>query len=62
MRQALAGLGVVTGLVSENKLVVLIKETSFTSAPMTSFWDIFPISETQLVKNLMEEGIDVIGR
>ena len=62
VRQALAGLGVVTGLVSENKLVVLIKETSFTSAPVTSFWDIFPISETQLVKNLMEEGIEVIGR
>ena len=62
VRQALAGLGVVTGLVSENKLVVLIKETSFTSAPVTSFWDIFPISETQLVKNLMEEGIEVIER
>ena len=62
VRQALARLGMVTGLVSENKLVVLIKETSFTSAPVTSFWDIFPISETQLVKNLMEEGIDVIGR
>ena len=62
VRQALAELGVVTGLVSENKLVVLIKETSFTSAPVTSFWDIFPISETQLVKNLMEEGIEVIGR
>ena len=62
VRQALATLGVVTGLVSENKLVVLIKETSFTSAPVTSFWDIFPISETQLVKNLMEEGIEVIGR
>ena len=62
VRQALARLGVVTGIVSENKLVVLIKETSFTSAPVTSFWDIFPISETQLVKNLMEEGIEVIGR
>jgi hypothetical protein len=62
VRQALAGLGVITGPVSENKLVVLIKETSFTSAPVTSFWDIFPISETQLVKNLMEEGIEVIGR
>ena len=60
--QALAGLGVITGPVSENKLVVLIKETSFTSAPVSSFWDILPISETQLVKNLMEEGIEVIGR
>ncbi len=62
VNQALAGLGVITGPVSENKLVVLIKETSFTSAPLTSFWDIFPISETQLVKNMMEEGIEVIGR
>jgi hypothetical protein len=62
VRKVLAGLGVSTGLVSENKLVVLIKEASFTSAPVTSFWDIFPISETQLVKNLMEDGIEVIGR
>ena len=62
VNQALAGLGVITGPVSENKLVVLIKETSFTSAPVTSFWDIFPISETQLVENMMEEGIEVIGR
>jgi hypothetical protein len=62
VRQVLAGLGVTTGLVNENKVVALIKETSFTSAPVTSFWDIFPISETQLVKNLMEEGIEVIGR
>jgi len=62
VRQALAGLGVITGPVSENKLVVLIKEASFTSAPLTSFWDVVPISETQLVKNMMEEGIEVIGR
>ena len=62
VNQALAGLGVITGPVSENKLVVLIKETSFTSAPVSSFWDIFPISETQLVKNLMEDGVEVIGR
>jgi hypothetical protein len=62
VRQALVKLGLVTGLVSGNKLVVLIKETSFTSAPVTSFWDILPISETQFVKNLMEEGIEVVGR
>ena len=48
--------------VNEKKVVVFIKETSFTSAPVTSFFDILPISETQLVKNLMEEGIEVIGR
>ncbi len=60
--QALAGLGVIAGPVSENKVAVLIKEKSFTSAPVNSFWDIFPISETQLTKNLMEEGIEVIGR
>lgn len=60
--QALAGLGVITGPISETKVAVLIKETSFTSAPVTSFWDVLPISETQLVKNLIEEGIEVIGR
>ena len=62
LSQTLAGLGVNTGPASENKVAVLIKETSFTSAPVNSFWDIFPISETQLVKNLMEDGIEVIGR
>ena len=62
VNQALAGLGVINGPVSEKKVVVLIKETSFTAAPVTSFLDILPISETQLVKNLMEEGIEVIGR
>lgn len=62
VNQALAGLGVIAGPVSEKKVAVLIQEKSFTSAPVASFWDIFPISETQLVKNLMEEGIEVIGR
>ncbi len=60
--RALAGFGVIASPVSENKVAVLIKEKSFTSAPVNSFWDIFPISETQLTRNLMEEGIDVIGR
>jgi len=60
--QALAGLGVIAGPVSESKVAVLINEKSFTSAPLTSFWDVLPISETQLAKNLMEEGIEVIGR
>ncbi len=60
--QALAGLGVIAGPVSENKVVLLINEKSFTSAPVASFWDIVPISETQLAKNLMEEGIEVVSR
>ena len=62
VNQALAGVGVIARPVSEKKVAVLIKEKSFTSAPVSSFWDIFPISETQLVKNLMEDGIEVIGR
>ncbi len=62
VNQALEGLGVIVGTVSQNKVTVLIKEKSFTSAPVNSFWDIFPISEIQLTKNLMEEGIEVIGR
>ena len=62
LSQALSGLGMITGPVNEKKVVVFIKETSFTSAPVNSFFDILPISETQLVKNLMEEGIEVIGR
>ncbi len=62
LSQALSGLGVISGQVNEKKVIVFIKETSFTSAPVTSFFDLLPISETQLVKNLMEEGIEVIGR
>ena len=60
--QALAGIGVIAGPVSENKVALLINEKSFTSAPVTSFWDIIPISETQLTNNLIEDGIEVMGR
>jgi hypothetical protein len=62
VNQALAGMGVIAGPVSEHKVMVLMKESSFTSAPLSSFWDIIPISETQLVKNFLESGIEVIGR
>lgn len=62
VKQALAGVGVLHGLVSEHKVALLLKETSFTSAPVTSIWDLIPISETQLAKNLMEEGIEVMHR
>ena len=60
--QALAGIGVIAGPVSENKVALLINEKSFTSPPVTSFWDIIPISETQLTNNLIEDGIEVMGR
>ena len=60
--QALAGIGVIAGPVSENKVALLINEKSFTSPPVTSFWDIIPISETQLANNLIEDGINVMGR
>ena len=62
VNQALAGLGVIAGPISEHKVVVLIKESSFASAPLSSFWDIVPISETQLTKNFLESGVEVIGR
>ncbi len=62
LKQALAGVGVLVGPASENKVALLIKEKSFTSVPLNSFWDIVPISETQLAKNLMEGGIEVIVR
>ncbi len=62
LRQALTGIGVLTGPVSENKVVLLIDEKSFTSAPVNSFWDVVPISETQLANNLIEDGMEVIGR
>jgi hypothetical protein len=62
LNQALAGMGFIAGPVSEHKVMVLMKESSFTSAPLSSFWDIIPISETQLVKNFLESGIEVIER
>jgi len=62
VNQALVGLGITAGPISEHKVVVLIKESSFTSAPLSSFWDIVPISETQLAQNFLESGVEVIGR
>ena len=60
--QALAGIGVIAVPVGQNKVALLINEKSFTSAPVTSFWDIIPISETQLANNLIEAGIEVMDR
>jgi hypothetical protein len=62
VNHALAGVGIITGPVNENKVVLLINEKSFTSAPIASFWDIVPISETQLANSLIEDGIEVMGR
>ena len=62
VNQALAGIGVVADPLSENKVVVLMKENSFTSAPLASFWDVVPISETQLANNFLESGIEVVDR
>ena len=62
VNQALAGMGVIAGPVSEHKVIVLMKESSFTSAPLSSFWDVIPISETQLAKYFLESGVEVIDR
>jgi hypothetical protein len=62
VNQALASMGVIAGPVSEHKVIVLMKESSFTSAPLSSFWDVIPISETQLTKNFLESGVEVIDR
>ena len=62
VNQVLAGMGVVAHPLSENKVVVLMKENSFTSAPLASFWDVVPISETQLANNFLESGIEVVDR
>tara|TARA_B100001123_G_scaffold58755_1_gene63351 strand:- start:549 stop:1523 length:975 start_codon:yes stop_codon:yes gene_type:complete len=62
VNQALVGLGITAGPISEHKVVVLIKENSFTSAPISSFWDIVPISETQLSQNFLESGVEIINR
>ena len=62
VNQALAGFGFVADPLSENKVVVLMKENSFTSAPLSSFWDVVPISETQLTKSFLESGIEVVDR
>jgi len=62
INQVLAGIGVVADPLSENKVVVLMKENSFTSAPLASFWDVVPISETQLTNNFLESGVEVVDR
>jgi hypothetical protein len=63
VNQALAGIGIIAGPLSEHKVIVLMKESSFTSAPLSSFWDIIPISETQLAKKLfgVRRGSDKQG-
>ena len=55
-------MGITAGPISEHKVVVLIKESSFATAPLSSFWDIVPISETQLGQHFLESGVEVIGR
>ena len=62
VNQSLAGIGIVADTLSENKVVVLMKENSFTSAPLSSFWDVVPISETQLSKNFLESGVEEVDR
>jgi hypothetical protein len=62
VNQALADMGVTAGPASEHKVMVLMKESSFTSAPLSSFWDVIPISETQLAKKFLESGIEVVER
>ena len=62
VNQALVGLGITAGPINEHKVIVLIKESSFTSAPLSSFWDIVPISETQLAQNFLKSGVEIIDR
>ena len=60
MNQVLASMGVFSGPINEHKVVVLMKESSFSSAPLASFWDLITISETQLAKNFLEAGVEVV--
>ncbi|HIK58090.1 MAG TPA: hypothetical protein EYF96_03255 [Nitrospinaceae bacterium] len=62
VNQALEGVGVIASSSNKKKVALLINEKSFTFAPVTSFWDIIPISENQLASNLIESGIEVVGR
>ena len=62
VNQVLASMGIISGPISEHKVVVLIKESSFSSAPLSSFWDLVTISETQLAKNFLEAGVEVVDR
>ena len=62
MNQVLASMGVFSGPINEHKVVVLMKESSFSSAPLASFWDLITISETQLAKNFLEAGVEVVDR
>lgn len=62
VNQALASIGVIAGPGGEHKVIILMSESSFTSAPVSSFWDVVPISETQLAKIFTESGVDVVDR
>ena len=62
VNKALVGLGITVGPISQKKVIVLIRESSFTSASLSSFWDIVPISERQLAQNFLEAEVEIIDR
>ena len=62
VNKALVGLGITAGPISQKKVIVLIRESSFTSASLSSFWDIVPISERQLAQNFLEAEVEIIDR
>ena len=62
VNQVLSSMGVISDPISDRKVVVLMKESSFSSAPLASFWDLITISETQLAKSFLEAGVEVVDR
>lgn len=60
--RALSNIGVGFGLVNEKSVLVLIRERSFTRPEEAPFWDFLPISETSMLQEFIEAGVQVISR
>ena len=62
VNKSLSRTGVASGMEGWKQVVILINESSLSSDSTLRFWEMVPISETSLTRNLIEAGIPVVGR
>lgn len=55
-------IGIKSGPIGEHRVLVLLRENSFTQPLPQAFWESTPISETSLSQDIISAGIKVIGR
>jgi len=55
-------IGIKSRSIGEHKVLVLLRENSFTQPLQEAFWESVPISETSLSQDIISAGIQVVGR